>query len=252
MSLTPYYEADDVSIYHADVFDVIEEVARFDALITDPPYSSGGLFRGDRKQSSLSKYVSSGALGRVEFSGDSRDQRGFAAWVMLWSGAARMSTPPGAPCLVFTDWRQLPTVTDAIQGGGWIWDGIGVWNKPNGRVQRQRFALDNEYIVLGRNGPKAGVLPAAEAAYYPRGVFTLAPRHSGKRQHIAEKPLSVMEWLVPFCPKGGTVLDPFMGSGTTLVAARDQGRKAIGADIDEHWCEVAAERVAQATLMEAR
>ena len=57
-----------------------------------------------------------------------------------------------------------------------------------------------------------------------------------------------MQWLIPFCPKDGLVLDPFMGSGSTLVAAKNLGRKAVGSDIDEYWCEVAAKRLSQGVM----
>jgi hypothetical protein len=64
------------------------------------------------------------------------------------------------------------------------------------------------------------------------------------RQHPTQKPLALMRWCLGFMPSG-TVLDPFMGSGTTLRAAKDLGRKAIGIEIEERYCEIAAKRLAQ-------
>jgi len=67
--------------------------------------------------------------------------------------------------------------------------------------------------------------------------------------HKCSKPLKLMQLLVGFAPKGGTVLDPFMGSGTTLLAARNTGRRAIGFEIDAGYCELAASRFRQTTLL---
>ena len=66
------------------------------------------------------------------------------------------------------------------------------------------------------------------------------------KSHPTQKPLPLMQWCVAFT--SGTVLDPFMGSGTTLRAAKDLGRKAIGVEIEERYCEIAAQRLSQQVL----
>lgn len=79
---------------------------------------------------------------------------------------------------------------------------------------------------------------AAEAVkpYYEQG--------DGK-QHIAQKPLEVMSWLLRIVPDGGLVCDPFMGSGSTLVAAKAAGLPAVGIDAEERYCAIAAKRLSQ-------
>ncbi len=102
--------------------------ASVDAVLTDPPYSSGGFTRGDRQQDTTSKYVQSGTLiERPDFAGDTRDQHSFRYWEALWMAECLRIVKPGSPLCVFTDWRQLAATTDALQAGGWIYRGILVW-----------------------------------------------------------------------------------------------------------------------------
>ena len=69
-----------------------------------------------------------------------------------------------------------------------------------------------------------------------------------EKHHIAGKPEKLMQMLVEICPPGGTVLDPFCGSGTTLKAAKETGRKAIGIEIADQWVDVSQDRVRQDVL----
>lgn len=240
--IAPYYQADGVTIYHGDALELLPEVDGYDALITDPPYSSGGQFRSDRMRSSVEKYVNSDTIAnRPEFSGDNRDQRAFYAWCALWLSFAASRAAVGAHALIFTDWRQLPTVTDAIQAGGWVWRGLGTWWKPGIRMQRGGFSQSSEYVVWGTLGAWS-----RENDHAPQNVLKCAP--VGDKIHVAEKPEAVFEWLVPFVPPGGTLLDPFMGSGSSLVAARHCNRKAIGMELLEENCEIAAKRLQQREL----
>jgi site-specific DNA-methyltransferase (adenine-specific) len=142
---------------------------------------------------------------------------------------------------VCTDWRQLPVTTDAIQMGGWTWRGLCVWDKGVGRPMRGRFRNHLEYIVWGSHGP----MPPAEDVY-PSTLLKHAPP-SSDREHVTQKPESLIAELLSIAPDG-CVLDPFMGSGTTLVAAKRLGRKAIGIEVEERYCEIAAKRLQQGAL----
>ncbi len=239
--MTPYYEADGVTLYHGDALAVLRELpsGSVDAVITDPPYSSGGMMRGDRAQSgSHRKYSGDAVRLRAEFSGDSRDQRGYCYWSALWMGEAARLVVDAGLALVFTDWRQLPTTTDALQSGGFIWRGLVPWFKPNTRPQVGRFTNQCEYVVWGSNG----AIPVDyDAGTFP-GFYQADPVR-GEKEHVTQKPLDVMRQLVRIVPEGGTVLDPFMGSGTTGVAAVMEGRKFIGVELSDHYIEVARRRI---------
>lgn len=213
-----------------------------DGLITDPPYSSGGATRGDRMSGTSLKYQNAETATKyADFTGDNRDQRGFLAWCALWMGEALRVCKPGAPIVAFTDWRQLPQMTDAIQIAGWIWRGIGIWDKGDmARPQLGRFRNSAEFWVWGSNGPMpfdrgVGALP---------GTVRANTVHVDQRQHLTEKPIEVMRLAVSIVERGGLVLDPFCGSGSTGVAARALGRRFLGFEIDPHYHRVASERLA--------
>ena len=108
-----------------------------DAVVTDSPYSSGGMTRGDRMASASDKYEQSTLINnRADFAGDNRDQRAFGYWTALWCSELLRIARPGSPIALFTDWRQLPTTTDALQAGGWVWRGIVPWDKTAPSRQR--------------------------------------------------------------------------------------------------------------------
>ncbi len=237
----PYYEDDAVTIYHGDSFDLLHDMSGVGAVVTDPPYSSGGAFRGDRAMATTTKYVNSDtAAYRPEFAGDNRDQRSFLAWSSMWLNAARQASVVGAPLACFIDWRQLPVLTDAVQCGGWTWRNVATWWKPGVRMQKGRFSASAEYVVYGTNGP------AENGQGSPQNVFSCAI--DGDRDHIAQKPVDVLRWVLQVVPPGAVILDPFMGSGSTLRAAKDLGHRSIGIDVDERYCEIAASRQAQEVL----
>ena len=240
----PYYQHDGITIYRADCFEVLHELEGVGAFVTDVPYSSGGAFRGDRMFSTLSKYASSDSSQQngIGFTGDNRDQRAFAAWCSLWITAARGAALEGATFATFIDWRQLPTISDAIQAGGFVWRGVGVWSKKFGRPRDGGFSGACEFLPWASHGS------LVENGNYPAGAFEYSPPPVSRRHHLAEKPLAVMEWAMANVSPGALIVDPFMGSGSTLVAAKRRGLRAIGIDVDARQCEIAIKRLSQGML----
>lgn len=239
----PYHQDDTVTTYHGDALAVLANLPAesVDALVTDPPYSSGGMTRADRAgQSVKAKYVQtgSGSQGRLaDFAGDNRDQRGYEYWCALWLSEALRAVKPGGAVCLFTDWRQLPVTTDIIQAGGFVWRGIVPWYKPGARPQVGKFTAACEYVVWGSRG----VMATTKGTPVLPGFFqATAPR---EREHITQKPLDVMRQIVKIAPPGGTVLDPFMGSGTTGVAAVLEGRRFIGAEVVREFAQISTRRI---------
>jgi site-specific DNA-methyltransferase (adenine-specific) len=243
--MAPYHQEGGSTIYHANALEMLRFIPdqTVGAVITDPPYSSGGWSVSERtKAAPEHKYQSTGVIKPLSgFEGDNRDQRSHGYWQALWLGECLRATVAGGSCLVFTDWRQLPTTTDALQAGGWVWQGIVVWNKRTARPRSGGFAASCEYVVWGSKGP----LRKDHEVYLPGLVTTATARD---KSHLAEKPLSLLGVLVQVAPIGTVVLDPFMGSGSTLVAAVRAGRLAVGIELDEAYCAVAVRRLAQGVL----
>lgn len=228
------------TIHQGDCVEILRsmEDASFDAVVTDPPYSSGGMFRGDRTQPVDVKYVQTGAQSvRSGFSGDTMDQRSLYAFSVYWMTEARRVAKPGASLVVFTDWRQLPLFSDAMQGAGWIWRNIGTWWKPGTRMQRGRFSSSAEYVLYGTIGVPT---PGKRS---PQNVFANPSMRGKDKKHICQKPTDVMRWALGVVPEGGAVLDPFLGSGSTGEAAILEGLEFVGIEQQAAYVKIARARM---------
>lgn len=234
------------TIYHGDCVEVMRDLdVVVDALITDPPYSSGGFTRGDRtNHSTADKYVHSGpekyAEHNVDFSGDNRDARSWCFWVSWWLAMVQERMRPGGYAIVFTDWRQLPMLTDAFQAGGLVWRGLVPWDKTESSRAPHTgyFRHQCEYVVWGSNG---GHEASKHGGPWP-GVIRERVDHRQKL-HMTGKPVQLMSQLVQCVPPGGLILDPFMGSASTGVAALQLGYRFIGIEKTRHYFDVAAKRL---------
>jgi site-specific DNA-methyltransferase (adenine-specific) len=238
------------SLHKGDALAVLRDLptGSVDAVITDPPYSSGGMMRSDRTNVSAAvKYVQSGAQAvGGDFTGDNRDQRSFAYWETLWMSEARRVTKPGGVIAAFTDWRQLPSTTDAVQAAGWVWRGLAVWAKPTARPMRGGFRNSCEYIAWGTNGP----VRKDHEVYLPGHIVTPSVRGTEKA-HITQKPVALMEVICGLVAPGETILDPFTGSGSTGVAALNTGRQFIGVETMDSHHAVATARLTAAAEAQA-
>lgn len=142
--------------------------------------------------------------------------------------------------LMFSDWRQLPTATDAVQMADLIWRGVVAWDK--GLCARAPhkgyFRHQCEYIVWGTKGKCKKAVNAGPYA----GCLRYQVMQKDKF-HLTGKPTALMEELVKITPEGGIILDPFVGSGTTAVAAKKQNRNFIGIEKTEVYYNIALNRL---------
>lgn len=211
----------------------------FDAIITDPPYSSGAATLAGKTQATSKKYTSSKKdCPFPDFAGDTLDQRSWGHWMRDILIEAKRLCKPGSVCCLFIDWRQAPTLTDALQQAGWIWRGTAVWDKMNARPQKGRFRQQAEFIIWGSNGP----LPINRPVPVLPGVYSV-PNETKGRIHQTQKPVSLMRQLVRITKPGGHILDPFAGSGATLEAAKLEGYTAVGIEAVAEIYEAAKKRL---------
>lgn len=234
----------DVTLFNADCLEVLPGLAAgsVDAVIMDPPYSSGGAMRSDRMAATSLKYVMTGTqIQRPDFLGDNRDQRGMEFWLTMVLSFCFRACREGAPIMIFSDWRQLPMMSDILQAGGFVWRGVIPWNKTEAaRPVLGRFRAQCEYVLWGSRGSMGA---GNEGEALP-GFFTYVVRQAEKF-HITGKPESLMLDLMRITRPGDLVLDPFMGSGTTGVAAIRAGRRFVGVEQEPGIFETAAGRIRQ-------
>lgn len=231
---------DQATLYQGDALAVLRGLpdAGVDAVVTDPPYSSGGQSTAARKADPADKYQSSNTKRTYPpMLGDNKDQRSFLAWAALWLSECWRIAKDGAPLLVFSDWRQVPIMSDAVQAAGWTWRGLVVWDKPTARPDKGRFRNQAEYILFASKGRHE----RATERCLP-GVF----RHSvdaRRKVHLTGKPEPLLRDLLEVTKPGGLVLDPFMGGGTTGLACMGTGRRFVGVELSPEYYEIASTRI---------
>ncbi len=214
--MKPYYDHDGITIYHGDCREILPHLPKVDLVLTDPPYlvragAGGGAFgNGDH-------LVNTGGFtdGGVDY--------GFLGRYENW--------------FCFCSRRQLPALLGVAQERE-RWNLI-TWCKPNPvPTCNNKYLPDVEYIVHGFSGGRIF------GSMSVKSCFALHPCGNKETPHPNEKPFAVVAKLVHLGTKAGeTILDPYVGSGTTLVAAKRLGRKCIGIEIEEKYCEIAARRV---------
>lgn len=231
--VTPYYSDDFVTIYHGDTLDVLAELSiDVDAVVTDPPYASGS--RLEASKSASGAMLRAGRFADRPIELDQMTTTGFV-WLMRAVGqAVRPMLPEGGSLLSFIDWRQWPNLVGALETCNYRVQGMIVWDKGSMGLGNG-FRAQHELVCHASKG-----VPNV----YDKGYGNvLTHKRAAPVDHPSPKPEALMRQLIEVVtPVGGTVLDPFMGSGTTLVAARRIDRRVIGIELEERYCEIAAER----------
>ena len=241
---TPYYSDEHVTLWHGDCREL---TLAADTVVTDPPYGDTSLT--------------------------------WDIWPDRWVDHVSAGLPAAASLWCFGSMRMH--LTHRTEFDAWTYGQEIVWEKHNGSgFHADRFKRVHEIALHWYRGPWADVFKDPQftndatartvrrktrpthtgniddAAYTSvdggpklmRSVQYVRSMH-GRAIHPTEKPTGILEPLIRYsCPPGGTVLDPFAGSGSTLAAAAATGRKAIGVEIDERYCEAAAQRLSQGVL----
>ncbi len=209
--MRPYYQDEAVTIYHGDCREVLPTLEKADLVLTDPPYGLGSWTStgGNSLRPEEVDVVNNWDANRVD-PALLRLAVGCGKWWVCW-GANYFADVLGA--------SRTPLIWDKAQPAG------------------MHFA-DGEMAFTNF---KHGSLSIFRQPFY-------ATDYKGSRQHPTQRPVALMQWCIEKSKTTGTILDPFMGSGTTLRAAKDLGRRAIGIEINEQYAEIAAKRMAQEVL----
>jgi len=213
--VTPYYDDGQVVIYHGDCRDVLPgiDVPDGSTMLCDPPYGHSYESNHPRRH---------GAPRSIANDADTSVREAIVEW---WAGRG--------PALIFGSWkRPRPAATKGVL----VWDKGGALGSGDLSLP---WKFDHEEVyVLG--GPWAGRRDCGSVLRHP-------PVQAVGRSHPNEKPVGLMSKLLAKTP-GGLVVDPCSGVGPVLEAAKSRGRRAIGIELSERYCEIAARRLAQGTL----
>jgi site-specific DNA-methyltransferase (adenine-specific)/modification methylase len=208
----------DATLYLGDCMDILPTLDKVDAVITDPPY---GIGESSKKVESRQRKIG----GNSKAMADQRDYGDFE-----WD-----KSPPSNELIELI---RTKGNHQAFFGGNyfalpptscWL-----IWDKLNG---------DNDFAdceLCWTNWHKA----VRRLQWRWNGMIR---QGNEERYHPTQKPLEVMKWVITLCPKSETILDPFMGSGTTGVAAIQMGRKFIGLEREQKYFDIACKRIEQAS-----
>ena len=209
--MSPYYQDQYVTIFHGDNRELIEDLGPFDLLLTDPPY---GINEAAGKNKSRTNLAIARDYGNLKWDSEPVEEW---MWVevlescgrhIVWGGNYYSFDP--SPCWL---------VWDKENGGNDFADCELAWTSLKGAVRLKR----HQWKGMLRKGKEY-------------------------REHPTQKPLELMSWCLELASPVESVFDPWMGSGTTLRAAKDRQICAVGIEREEQYCEIAARRMEQEVL----
>jgi len=220
--IEPYYEKNGITIYHGDCREIMPDLGPFDLLLTDPPY---GISLGKTKGSG-----GANGLRRDKYQTYEDTYKQFCAQI-------------------------VPALEMALDKS----DRAIVWTGPHIHEQRKPTAIGGVHVAAGAGRHGWGFKTFLPILLYgnapdihkgaPNPTTITSTEKAETFGHPCTKPIGWLQWCIKLGTREGhTVIDPFMGSGTTLVAAKLAGLKATGIEINKRYCEIAAKRLAQGVL----
>lgn len=208
--MTPYYQDDAVTIYHGDCYEIIPLLPKADLMLTDPPY---GMNRANSGHKVIQR------LGAVIGDDKPFDPRPFliADNHIFWGANHYASRLPDS-----SSWFM------------WLKHDVKLWGL------RSTSPFELAWTDLG------GACKAIRHIW----DGSIKQGEGARQEHVVptEKPVELLRWCLGFFPHAMSVIDPFMGSGPTIEAGKHLGRKVIGIEIEERYCEIAANRLRQEVL----
>lgn len=204
--------AEGVTLYCGDCREVLPLIGKVDAVVSDPPYGMNWNTDSTRFKGGGSPGISRPAIVGDDREFDPSTILSLGLPTVLWGYNHLAPRLPVGKTLIWL--KQNPAsfgefLSDAELG--WATGGNGVW-----------------------------------AFYRPRSIATAVQEGGGRVAHPTQKPVAVMRWSIGFVGDAECILDPYMGSGTTGVAAVNEGRKFVGIEIDPHYFDIACRRISQA------
>ena len=209
-TVKPYYQDESVTIYHGDCLEIMPELEPVDLVLTDPPY--GMDFQSNHRRIKHTKIV-------------------------------------GDKCFPVEAISELEKIATRAVYVFCRWDNLGDLPKPKSVLAwvKNNWSMGDLKHEHGRQWEAICFYPQQDHEFITRIPDVIHAVRTGNDEHPTQKPTAVLSTIIN-ANVGRLILDPFMGSGTTLRAAKDLGRKAIGIEIEEKYCEIAANRCKQEVM----
>lgn len=235
------------SIYHGSCIDAMNEITprSVDLILTDPPYNLGKFMK---ERATNLKQMRSNYFGSAGW-----DDLDYDAWVQsmdaFFEGASRIIRSGGS-MVVFMAIIKVETVIQLATKHGFYYKTTGIWHKTNPmpRNMNLHFINSTEAWIYFTYGARTGTFNNDRKAIHDFFETSVAP--AGERtfgKHPTQKPIALLSKMIKILSnESDLVYDPFMGSGSTGVAALMNGRRFIGSEVNESYCEISRQRLEKA------
>jgi site-specific DNA-methyltransferase (adenine-specific) len=228
-----YYQDEAVTVYKGDCLEILPQLPKANIVLADPPYNLGKDYG--------------------EGFDDARDLEEYWRWFEARFAAIYQATLDGYMYLSHSD-HGIFFAKPILEYLGWVYIQMLIWWGRNGysrRSHRQSWSYRHEPILFLKKGEAPPMSEPTPGMWFTSVIDVPRPQRNFRegRFHVAQKPVKLYEILLVRTP-GELIVDPFMGSGSSLLAAKYLGRRAIGVDISEEFCELAANRCRRQGVMD--